>query len=293
MDCRGLRAHAHRSQEPGRTSPNNAASLDPVWAQVFWPLLVSETKDTGYCREASVDFRAKPSNDYHHLNWFQGGWLSFCTVATCPLQQGWLTATVREEQNPPGWIRRVTPGKRIPQKAHRESEQSKIFLNVWRSFDNVCWCSHRRWCIPPVSDAQKPCALFLSPVGSEELRGGLRGRWEQLLAARNLACVTTRCHGCPTEASLSQGTGSSEAVPFACRLPGNHRILIKPCGGGRAYAWLYPAAVGGGAAVGDFPGCHQSHGLPPAQRALGRELEVQDWFFRLACKSVFIRQKVS
>lgn len=49
-------------------------------------------------------------------------------VATCPPQQGWLTAAVGEEKNPPVWIRGVTPGKGIPQKTHRESEQSKIFL---------------------------------------------------------------------------------------------------------------------------------------------------------------------
>lgn len=48
-------------------------------------------------------------------------------VATCPPQPGWLLG-IGEEQNPPVWIRRVTPGKGIPQRTCRESEQSKIFL---------------------------------------------------------------------------------------------------------------------------------------------------------------------
>lgn len=75
-----------------------------------------------------MDFRTKPSNDHHHLNWFPGGWLSFCAVARCPLQRGWLTAAVGEEQNPPAWVRGETSGARLPQMARRGSEQNKTFL---------------------------------------------------------------------------------------------------------------------------------------------------------------------
>lgn len=127
----------------------------------------------------------------HHVNWFQGVQKGFCVVATRLLQEGWLTETAGV------WIRTVTQGNRIPQKVGRESEQSKTSLNMWRSFENVFLCSH--WC------SQRKLMPFLYTswhLQTCELVS--KGRpWEQLPAARDLACVTTRCHGCPTEATLS------------------------------------------------------------------------------------------
>lgn len=134
----------------------------------------------------------------HHVNWFQGVQKGFCVVATCPLQEGWLTETAGV------WIRRVTQGNRIPQKVGRESGQSKTSLNMWRSFENVFLCSH--WW------SQRKLMLFLyTSWHLQTCELVAKGRpWEQLPAAGDLACVTTRCHGCPTEATLSHSSGSSQ-----------------------------------------------------------------------------------
>lgn len=100
-----------------------------------------------------------------------------------------------------------------------------------------------------------------------------------LLAARDLACVTTRCHGCPTEATLSQRTASSERVSSSCQLP-ETRVAIKPCGGGRACAWLYPASTEGHQRWGTSTGVHGSARLQRSTPRAGSErcrIDFSDW----------------
>lgn len=72
---------------------------------------------------------------------------------------------------------------------------------------------------PPIAPLTETWCPFPVPGGSEDLRGGPHGPWEQLLAARDLTRATTRCHGCPAEATVCPRAGSGERVPVSCHLP--------------------------------------------------------------------------
>lgn len=94
-------------------------------------------------------------------------------------------------------------------------------------------------------------------------------RWfprELLPAARDLACVTTRCHGCPAEATLSHDPGSSQDALGSCqKLHGTDENPGQEAG--YSQAWRMPK-------VGEFRVAPEPW-AGSAQHNDGRELEVQ------------------
>lgn len=179
-------------------------------------------------------------------------------------------AAIGADQRPRVWIRRMAPGKGIPQKARRETERSKLFLS-YRGILRKCVLL-----LPPVL-LQNPGALFLCLAGSEHLRGGVRGRWEQLPdpAVWPLG-VTAVPRMPPRPGALEAASGSLSLV--GCRNPLGPAKTLRgrqsPC----------PARTEGERSWGTPPGCRR---LSPVQHQ--RELEVRDSFFRLACNRIFVR----
>ncbi|KAI1242071.1 hypothetical protein IHE44_0005588, partial [Lamprotornis superbus] len=129
---------------------------------------------------------------------------------------------VKREKRTDGWVKPGKGNETVQDEITELLKSLEMELSLKKANVREFVPKEARIVLPAIrsslSSSNKADALSLYPVECEALRDGVQGS-EQLPAARDLACVTTRCHGCPTEATLSRSPGNCQDALGSCRKP--------------------------------------------------------------------------